>query len=205
MSSFDNAYDALYERLSSRLSESRLKHTLGVCKMADLLAGYCLPEERDEICFAAMLHDVAKELTIEQQLCIMKRENISIATDDSAAVYHSYVAPYVVRCDFPNYATPKILSAIEKHTVGDAEMSVFDEIIFLADYIEEGRTYPDCVRTRDFVLSSLVDNDLVGNINVLHKGCVMAIDLTCKNLLARGKSINTRSFAAKNALEAKIF
>ncbi len=205
MTDFEVTRENLSRSLRAKLSKKRFEHTIGVCRMAERLAEYCLPDDRDEICLAALLHDVAKELTAEEQLKIIYDKNISLLPADSASVYHSYVAPHVVKNEFPEIATPKILSAIEKHTVGDADMSIFDEIIFLADYIEEGRTYPDCVKTREFVLSSLVDGDVVNNINVLHRGCIMSIDLTCKSLLERGKIVNPRSFEAKKALEAKIF
>ena len=44
----------------------------------------------------------------------------------------------------------EIFSAIYYHTTGKAEMSVFEAIIYLADYIEDGRDFDDCVLLRDF-------------------------------------------------------
>ena len=205
MSEFEKAREELILKIKPRLSGKRFEHTLGVCRTAELLAEHCLPSEKEEICFAALLHDIAKELSLEEQLSIIKAEHIELTDADTSPVLHSYVAPYVVKRDFSKFATPKVLSAVAKHTVGDADMSVLDEIIFLADYIEDGRTYEDCVTTREFVLSSLVCGDIASNVNVLHKACVMSMDLTCKNLAERGKIVNPRTIDAKKALLAKIY
>ncbi len=196
--------EALALKVENRLSQKRFEHTLGVCRMTEILADYCLPDKKNELAVAALLHDIAKELTFEEHMRIINDEHIILTSADTSSVLHSYVAPYVVKNEFPEFATPDVLSAVANHTVGDAAMSVFDEIIFLADYIEEGRTYKDCVRTREFILSSLVDGDYDGNINVLHKACVMSIDCTCKNLLEKGKIVNPRSLHAKDVLVSKI-
>ncbi len=205
MTDFDIKLEALTLKIKSRLSDKRFEHTLGVCDMARLLAEHCLPDAKDEICFAAMLHDIAKELSTEEQLSIIRREHIELTAADTPPVFHSYVAPYIVTSEFPEFATPRILSAVEKHTVGDVEMSVFDEIIFLADYIEMGRTYKDCIETREFMLSSMVDGDIAGNVNALHKACVMSIDRTCKSLFEKGKPVNPKSLDAKKSLLSKIY
>jgi HD superfamily phosphohydrolase YqeK len=83
-------------------------------------------------------------------------------------------------------------------------MSIFDQIIFIADYIEPGRTYPSCIAVRDYLLGSLKHGDTEKNIIALHKACIMSIEYTVKSLLQRGKSVCPESLQAKNALEAKI-
>lgn len=205
MTDFNTKLETLTLEVKARLSKKRFEHTLGVCDMALLLARYCLPDSRDELCFAAMLHDIAKERPTEELLDIMQKEHIELTEADTPPVFHSYVAPYIVKREFPEFATPRILSAIGKHTLGDACMSVFDEIIFLADYIENGRTYEDCVETREFMLSSLVDGDIAGNVNALHKACVMSIDRTIKSLVKKGKTVNPKSLDAKKVLLTKIY
>lgn len=204
MTNFNTKLEALTLKIKTRLSEKRFEHTLGVCAMAELIARYCLPEAREEICYAAMLHDIAKELSVEEQLDIIRKEGMQLLPADTPPVFHSYAAPYIVARDFPELATPRILSAIAKHTVGDSCMSVFDEIIFLADYIENGRTYKDCVQTREFMLSSMVDGDISANVNALHKACIMSIDRTCKSLIEKGKTVNPKCLDARKALLSKI-
>ena len=205
MSDFDKDLETLALKIRSRLSEKRFEHTIGVCKMAKKLANYCLPTESKDIVAAALLHDVAKEISIDELMNIMDLEHVELTNMDAPPIYHSYAAPYVVKTDFPEYATNNILSAVAKHTVGDADMTVFDEIIFLADYIEEGRAYSDCIETREFLLSMLVDGDLNNNVNALHKACIMSMDRTCESLVKKGKAVNPRTLEAKKALQAKIY
>lgn len=204
MTSFYTKHEALINKVKARLSPKRFEHTLGVCRMTEILAEQCLPKRKNELAVAALLHDIAKELTVEEQMQIISKEHIILTPADTTAVLHSYVAPYIVKNEFSDFATPDILSAVANHTVGAADMSVFDEIIFLSDYIEEGRTYNDCVETREYVLSSLIDGNLEANLNVLHTACVMSIDRTCKNLVEKGKIVNPRSLDAKEALLSKI-
>lgn len=204
MMSFYTKREALISKVKARLSSKRFEHTLGVCRMAEMLAEQCLPDKKCELAVAALLHDIAKELTVEEQMQIIGKEHINLTPADTTAVLHSYAAPYIVKNEFSEFSTPDILSAVANHTVGDADMSVFDEIIFLSDYIEEGRTYKDCVETREYVLSSLIDGNIEANVNILHRACVMSIDRTCKNLLEKGKIVNPRSLDAKKALLSKI-
>lgn len=196
--------ESLMSQVQSRLSAKRFEHTLGVCKMAELLSDFCLPDDREEIFIAALLHDIAKELSESELRDIIAKAGIVLTDADTAPVLHSYAAPHIVRKDFSQFATSEILSAVEKHTVGDSEMSVFDEIIFLADYIEDGRTYKDCVDTREFILSSLSKNSVVESVNALHKACIMSMERTCDSLSKRGAIVNPRTLDAINSLRNKI-
>ena len=196
--------ESLISQVRSRLSAKRFEHTLGVCKMAELLSDFCLPEDREEIFIAALLHDIAKELAESELRDIIAKEGIVLTDADTAPVLHSYAAPHVVKRDFSQLATHKVLSAVEKHTVGDSEMSVFDEIIFLADYIEDGRTYNDCVETRRFMLSSLSKHSVDESVNALHKACIMSMERTCDSLSKRGAIVNPRTLDAIDSLKNKI-
>ena len=42
----------------------------------------------------------------------------------------------------------EVLRAIEIHTVGDKEMSGLAKVLYVADYIEEGRTFPGVIEAR---------------------------------------------------------
>lgn len=188
-----------------RLGDKRYAHTLGVERMARRLGEACLPDALDELSAAALLHDVAKELSDAEQMQILKKEGITLSSDElsSPQIFHSYTAPHVIRSDFSEFATERVLSAVYKHTVGAADMSVFDEIVFLSDYIEEGRAYQACVALRERVLSSLGD-DIEGNRRVLHAACIAAIDNTVQSLEMRGMTVISKTVEARKALLDKI-
>lgn len=198
--------DRLRQQVSLLLSERRYNHTLEVEKMAVLLAAYCLPEKSDEISAAALLHDITKELSPQCQLKILEKAGCALSADEINLldVIHSFTAPYVVRDDFPDFATDEILSAISKHTLGDADMSVFDKIIFLADFIEQSRLYPDSISTRRFVLDTMKPGAIDENIAVLNRACIMEIDSTIAHLVKNGKPLNKKTVLAKASLISKI-
>ena len=143
-----NASD-LEKKVSRALSERRFSHSLGVANTAALLSRFCLPECERELWVAGILHDITKELSRKEQLSILNTHNVKLseAELESEQVLHSYTAPFIIESEYPSYATENVLSATRNHTVGDENMSIFDEIIFLADYIEEGRKNPSSIYT----------------------------------------------------------
>lgn len=198
--------NSLREIVSSRLTQKRYNHTVGVEKMARFLAENCLPDKINKVSAAALLHDITKELTKDVQTQIlMTSDNCSqIYRDIDLAVLHSFTAPIIVKKEFPCFADAEILSAVKKHTLGDEVMSVFDKIIFLADFIEEGRIYPDSVLTRNFVIDSMIPGETEKNIEILNRACIMEIDSTISHLERLGKSVNRITYLAKKSILSKM-
>ena len=196
----------LRDSVSSRLSDKRYIHTLGVEKMAAKLAEFCLPEKKFELSVSALLHDITKEEAPAFHLEILSRPEGILYKDElsSTQVLHSFTAPYIIKRDYPEFATEEILNAVEKHTVADSFMSVFDEILFLADFIEDGRKYPDSVATRKYVFDNMESGNVAKNISVLHRACLMEIDSTLSHLKTMGKDISERTLLAKKFLLSKI-
>lgn len=199
--------DALRRRVGELLSEKRYRHTLGVERAAVRIGMACLPGKIDELRAAALLHDITKEYSREDQLAIM-REHISTLTEDdysTEAAYHSLTAPYVIERDFADYATPDVLSAVRSHTLADEDMSLFDEIIFISDFVEDGRTYPSCRELGDRLFSSLeVTEDRNGAILALHRATLDCLDFTVRFVLDRGYFLHGRTARARDALLARI-
>lgn len=197
---------ALSREVEGRLSPKRFLHTLGVVKMAEGLALLCLPEKKDELIVAAYLHDVTKELKPAEHLELLSEYNIPVTDEDlcTEAILHSFSATCVVKRDFPRLATGDILSAVYNHTLGAPDMTVFDEIIFLSDYIEESRTYESSVKLREFVLEGMTDGAYDDNVKLLHRACITAIDNTVLHLIHEKKAINTKNILTRNALLGKI-
>ena len=55
-----------------------------------------------------------------------------------------------VHTDHPAFVDDTILHAISLHTTGGAGMTIFDELLYLSDYIEPTRTYPECLALREY-------------------------------------------------------
>lgn len=190
----------LYKELEDKLSPKRYLHTLGVEKMAALLGEIYLPTRITELRCAALLHDIAKELGTDEQLELMRKSGFSFTDEDlnTPSAFHSFAAPELILRDFSDYATPDILSAVFYHTLGDLNMSLFDKIIFISDYIEEGRAYRSCIEARE-LLFDLIDKGEDVSI-ALNRAIVLSLENTRNSLNARGVEINSRSIKLLNSL-----
>jgi HD superfamily phosphohydrolase YqeK len=83
-------------------------------------------------------------------------------------------------------------------------MTEFDEIIFLADFIEETRKYPACIKLREFVFGNMKEGHTEANIRILHRAVISAIDSTVSNLKENGRFVNSKNILTKEALLSKI-
>ena len=189
----------LEESVKQRLSEKRFLHTIGVCKMAERLGMIFLPDRCMELISAAYLHDIAKELPEEMLKALIEEYGYTLTESDnfSPQVFHSFAAPAVIIKDFPTLATKDILSAVFNHTLGTDRMSLFDEIIFLSDFIEQGRRYDASVEVRNKLFSDLsLAKNYTDKLLALHRATLASIDSTISTLKKRNLHINEKT---KNA------
>ena len=197
-----NALDELRARISRLMGKARYEHTLGVERMAQQLGEVFLPDKIEELRAAALLHDVAKELPYEDQIALISEYGISVSDEDltTPPALHSFAACAVIKRDFPNYSTAEIISAVYNHTLGDPDMSLFDKLIYISDYIEEGRQYQESARVRSYLLSSLTNSTNEEKVSFLNNAILMSIDNTIERLSALGKPINSKTLLTKSAL-----
>lgn len=130
----------------------RYLHTLGVEReCASLAEIFSLPEEeKRELCEAALLHDITKQKTQNEQKALYEKfgEPYGAEEENSPKILHAVTGAYVARETYPSIVTDRIFRAIRLHTAGAPDMTLFDKLLYLADYIEPGRTYEDCVQLR---------------------------------------------------------
>lgn len=197
----DEQLNRLRKAVGQRLSEKRYLHVLGVEEAATVLGGVLLPDSIPELRAAALLHDISKEMTNGEAASLIRRLHLDECPEDLLipAVYHSLTAPAVIRERFPEFATDHILSAVKNHTTGDSDMSLFDKIIYISDYIEKGRTHPVCIETRDYLLRHY-ESDAV---SALDYALIMAIEGTIAMLEKKGGAIHPRTLAFRQSLISK--
>lgn len=129
----------MQKKLQTVLPEYRYHHSLGVSYTAASLA-MCYGFDIKKAEIAGLLHDSAKFLTNDQMLeeCIKYRIEIEESERVSPGLLHSklgaYYAKNVYGCDDAD-----VLSAITFHTTGRPDMTLLEEIIYVADYIEPSR------------------------------------------------------------------
>ena len=199
--------DNLRDKVSAVLSKKRFTHTLGVECAARELGEYCLPVSVSELRAAALLHDIAKELPSEELRAIMHRSGINFTDEDYKyePLYHAFAAPSVIKERFSEFATDNVLSAVFYHTSAGVDMTLFDEIIFIADFIEESREYEACRKARQNLLSALKRaKNINDKVFALHSSVLDVIDFTIKYLENKGKAVNSRMVLARKAIERKM-
>lgn len=197
------AIDLLREKVSSTMSEWRFTHTAEVEKMAVRLGELYLPEQIPMLRAAALLHDITKEKSTDEHLHILGAHGIVTGEADrlSPKTLHARTAVLVVMDEYPEFALPEILSAIRRHTTGNAEMTLFDAIIYLADYIDTSRKFDDCVYLREYFWSKEPQlMPFADREKHLWETVLLSLDMTLKALIEEGGIISVDSVEARNAL-----
>lgn len=178
---------ALSDTVRTTLSEKRFRHTEGVEEEIVRMGKIYLPERIDELRAAALLHDVAKEMSVEEQIAIC-RENGDPELETairSPAILHGHAASYLIPKLYEKYALPEIISAIYKHTTGAEKMSVFEKLLFLSDFIEPNRLWQYC-RTARQKFWELLPADPGERLRHLDLFVLSVLEFTLRYLTERG-------------------
>ena len=139
--------------LEQALPQKRYDHSIGVMYTAAALAMH-YNVNIDDAMLAGLLHDGAKQLSLEEMLDLSKKQDvmISVFEEKNLELLHSKIGAILAETKY-NVKNSYILEAIRCHTTGKPNMSTLDKIIFLADFIEPGRkNFPglDTIRTSTF-------------------------------------------------------
>ena len=146
--------DQLLVKMQQLLPEKRLKHCLGVEQTAIELAER-FGVDREKAGLAGLLHDYAKKLSDEEFLALIDKYDLAPKLKDwGNNVWHGLVGVYKIREDL-GLSDPEILRSIEIHTVGSAQMSDLDKVVYVADYIEPNRDFPGVEEAREIAHVSL--------------------------------------------------
>ncbi|HEY2555333.1 MAG TPA: bis(5'-nucleosyl)-tetraphosphatase (symmetrical) YqeK [Candidatus Cybelea sp.] len=151
---------ATYAELSRRLrghlgQQQRFAHSVRVARCAELLAqrhGADTGKAR----LAGLLHDLARLYSPGRLLAESQERGLAIGDAERAnpMLLHARLGAEIARERF-GVDDAEVLSAIEKHTTGAAQMSLLDCIVYLADSLEPGRSFE-----RRHALWQLARNDL---------------------------------------------
>lgn len=189
---------SLREKVRGYLTEKRYAHTLAVERKAEELGKLYLPEKTDELRCAALLHDITKKWDFEKQLQYCEKFDIMMGRYDilSPKLFHAKTAESVAKRDFSEFATPDVLSGIRWHTTGHDDMTLFEAIVYLADYIEDTRTFSDCVVLREFFEEGLHRGD--DREELFIRTMIKSFDMTIKCLTDEGAPIDADTVTARS-------
>ena len=146
-------------------------------------------EDKAKAEIAALCHDVAKNMTIEELRKVIKDENINLSVDEenTQELWHSIIGPIIARKLF-GIEDEEILSAMRWHTTGKENMTNLEKIIYLADLIEPSRNFEGVEEIREAAYKEL---DL---------GMLKALTHTTIYLLTKGCAVDINSVKARNYL-----
>ena len=132
--------EKIKEDLKQILSEKRYIHSIGAMEKAIELAKV-YEEDEEKSALTALIHDIAKEMTVEEYYKYAEENNVELSKDDKmcTSVLHGIIGADIVKKKYG--FTDEMCRAIYYHTTGITNMTTFEKIIFLADKVEE-RTRP---------------------------------------------------------------
>ena len=199
----EEALEKLRREVMERMSAKRFSHTLGVEKKAEELCALFAPEKTGMMRAAALLHDITKELKTEEQLLLCKKYGIVPDADTLAApkLLHSLTASAVIPDKFARFAVPELIHAVSVHTAGAEEMNICDRILYLADYIEDTRTFEDCVRLREYFDDGIAAAKSAEEREaVLSSTMLLSFDMTIRDLIEGNKPLAAVTVRSRNAM-----
>lgn len=193
---------AVRSELNFYISGKRITHTLAVESEAVRLGQLFSLTNEDilQLRLAALLHDITKEKNLEEQILLCDRFGYQYTENDIACpkVFHSVTGAFLAREVYGEFVSDIVFDSIRFHTTGRPAMSMFEKLIYLADYIEETRTFPDCTKLRTIFYDT--DNFTEQHLN---KVLVTSYDMTISNLIEERKQIHPLTISARNFLLAK--
>ena len=195
----EESLSELRERVRPYMNDKRFAHTLGVERECVALGSILLPEKVNDLRAAALLHDITKMLSLEKQLKLCALFDIIYGNSDilSPKLFHAKTASELIKRDFPEFADDEIVSAVRWHTTGRRGMTLFESILYLADYIEDTRTFPDCVELRSFFWDSY-NADRSDLKRIFMKTMIRSFDMTIAGLISDGAPIDKDTVDARN-------
>lgn len=127
------------KKLSEVLAPSRFEHSLSVSYTCMSLA-MCYGCDLEQAELAGLLHDCAKQYSDEVILEKCRKKNIPVTEDELLAppVLHAKYGAWMARNRY-GIEDEDIISAIACHTTGKPDMTLLEQILYVADYIEPRR------------------------------------------------------------------
>jgi len=176
----------ILETIKAELSEERYLHIVGTMGIAaDLAAINGVDVRKARV--AALLHDCAKVQSVEEMLskAYIYKVSIDEVSMWETVLIHGPLGAKIAEYEF-GIEDQEILDAIECHTTGKKNMTKFDKVIYIADYIEPNREFDGVTELR-----RMANEDLDAAMK-------FALELTITDLLKNGRLIHPRTLEARN-------
>ncbi len=194
---------ALRASVRAQMSGKRFRHTEAVEDMVARLAALYCPEQENLLRAAALLHDITKEYDLTTQLELCRRAGIPTGPADELAykTLHAKTAAALIPENYPAFHHEAVVSAVRWHTTGHAGMTLGEQLLYLADYIDDSRLFPDCVRLRALFWrenpEAMCHED---RMHHLRRILILSFDMTIHALVNEGALVSPDTINARNDL-----
>jgi predicted HD superfamily hydrolase involved in NAD metabolism len=177
-------YDKFKTIIREKLDDYRYAHSLAVADEAARLAEkYGADKERAYL--AGLLHDITKNINKEEHLKIF--DSFAIILSDleinAPKLWHA-ISGSVYVSEVLKIEDSELISAIRYHTTGKAAMSLFELVLFIADFTSHDRNYPDVEVMRELADKSLIE------------AAVYALSYTVNDLNKQGSAVHPDTLSA---------
>ena len=199
----ESMLDDLRGHIASQMSPKRLRHTLAVEDMVARLCALFCPEETMKLRAAALLHDITKELDTEAQIALCQKFELPVSQADrlSPKTFHARTAAALIAAEYPTFADSTIVDAVRWHTTGRVGMTLTEQLLYLADYIDASRTFHSCVVLRRYFWGAVPEKMTAEDrLRLLRETLSFSFDLTMRDLLDDGALIAKETVEARNEL-----
>ena len=138
----------------SNMTEDRFEHCIGVSRTAKRLAELN-QYDADKAALAGFIHDYAKQVSVKEYREVIKTKGFDRdLLSWNRSIWHGIVGTYFIQRDL-KINDSEILTAVRRHTTADVKMTTLDKIVFMADYIEPGRSFPGVEEARKITYANL--------------------------------------------------
>ena len=146
--------EQLEQVVISLLNPNRVAHVLGCRDTAVELAKYWGADVTNAA-RAGILHDITKAIDgpLQLTLCAAYGKILSDFSRKYPKTLHALTGSLVAERIFGE--NEEVVSAIQWHTTGKADMTLLQKIIYVADYMEPCRNFPGVERLRELAFSDM--------------------------------------------------
>ncbi len=195
----------LYAAVRTLVLEKRWKHIFGTEEEAKSLSRiFDLSEEDSErLRRAALLHDITKYCTRDEHLTFLNNVGVIPDPDTLASdkTLHQMSGAYMAKKLYPDFVDDAVFDAIRYHTTGKADMPITTKLMYLSDFIEPTRTFPDCVKLRAIFYEMIEKGD---KLRTLDEIMLISLDMTIADLKDNGYPIHSDTVKAREYIIEKL-
>ena len=172
--------EQLEQVVISLLKSNRVAHVLGCRDTAVELAKHWGADETDAS-RAGILHDITKAIDgpLQLTLCQAYGKILSDFSRKYPKTLHALTGSLVAERIFGE--NKAVVSAIEHHTTGKADMTLLEKIIYVADYMEPNRNFPGVEKLRELAFTDI------------DAALKLGLEMTLEHLAEQGAEVSPES------------